>query len=53
MTHATKYIKVNDLLNFYAIFEVQNAYNATTFSVSSNDKLHEVYAANDFIIVRS
>jgi len=42
----------DDLLNFCAIYEAQNADNARTFRIWFDDKLCEVYAQNDFTIVR-
>jgi len=41
----------NDLLNFSAIYKVQNAGNSTMFKMWSLSKLCDVYARNKFIIV--
>jgi len=42
----------DDLLNFYAIHEAQKVENVRTLGIWCDDKLHEVYATNDFTIVR-
>jgi len=52
MTNATKKYHSDDLLNFCAIYEAQNADNTKTSEIWFDDKLHEVYATNDFSAVR-
>ena len=52
MTNATKY-HTDDLLNFCAIYEAQNADNVTTLGTGFDDQLRKVYATKDFSIVRS
>ena len=36
-------------LHFCTVCEIQNSGNATMFKIWSDDKLREVYAANDFL----
>jgi len=52
MKNATKNHS-NDLLDFCATNEAQNANNARTLGIWFDEKLREVYAADDFTIVRS
>jgi len=42
----------DDLLNFCAIYEAQDADNAKMLGIRYDDKLRKVYATNDFTIVR-
>jgi len=42
----------DDLFNFCAVYESQNADNARTFEVWFDDKIREVYAKNEFSVVR-
>jgi len=42
----------DDLCNFCAMHEAQNADNARTFIIRFDDKRREFYATNDFSIVR-
>jgi len=43
----------DDLVNFCAKYEAQNADNTRMIGMWFDDKLREVYATNDFIIVNS
>jgi len=42
----------DDIFHLCAIYEPQNADNASTFGIWFDDKLCEVYATNEFITVR-
>jgi len=44
---------IDDLLNFCAIYEAHNEDNARLIGMWFDDKIPEVYAANDFVILRS
>jgi len=55
MTNVTKSYHGDDLLNFCAVHEAQNADNARRLGIWFDDKLREFDATNDFchfIIVR-
>jgi len=52
MANATKN-HGDHLLNSCAVYEAQNADNARTLGIWYDDKLREVYATNDFNIVRT
>ena len=49
--NATKYYS-HDLLNFCVPYEAHNTTNARMFRIRLDDKLHKVYATNNFSTVR-
>jgi len=51
MIQSTK-IYSNDLFNLCTVHEVQNADSAIMFVRWCDDQLHDIYATNDFTIVR-